>query len=331
MFSRGKFLCRAFPVVRAVIQRSCYKEGVTAVNLNEMTSSQQIQHSELNAPKDSMRPPLYIESTQRVTLQGLGGGSVERELNNATGVAVVTFNNTKNANALSGSMMVELADAISELENWSTGKAVVLRGSPEGKNFCAGADLTSMQELKTAQAGTMMCLFMQNTLSRLQRLPLISVAAIDGRAMGGGAEITTACDFRIMTEDSMIQFVHRKLGLSPGWGGGARLVNIVGHREALKLLCSSNPMDAATARAIGLSDETVPQTKDPLMETVDWLTPFVNAPYQVVQAIKKVVLAGSELPLDQAMKKEKDIFSGLWAADLQLKIMDKYLKQKQLK
>ncbi|XP_071964582.1 ethylmalonyl-CoA decarboxylase-like isoform X2 [Antedon mediterranea] len=228
-------------------------------------------------------------------------------------------------------MMVELADVISELENWKKGKAVILVGNPNGNNFSAGADLTSMKELKTPQAGTMMCLFMQNTLLRLQQLPLISVAAIDGRAMGGGAEITTSCDFRIMTEGSVIQFVHRKLGLSPGWGGGARLVHIVGHREALKMLCSSDPVDAETALKVGLSDGTLPETKDLIKGTADWLAPFISAPYQLVQAIKKVVLAGSELPLDKAMKKEKDIFTGLWAADLQLEIMERYMKQKRFK
>lgn len=60
-------------------------------------------------------------------------------------------------------------------------------------------------------------MFMQNTLTRFMRLPLISVALVQGWAMGGGAELTTACDFRLMTEESVIRFVHKEMGIVPSW------------------------------------------------------------------------------------------------------------------
>ncbi|KAG7273241.1 hypothetical protein CRUP_001337 [Coryphaenoides rupestris] len=78
------------------------------------------------------------------------------------------------------------------------------------------------------QDGMKMCMFMQDALTRLLRLPLVSVALVEGRALGGGAELTTACDFRLVTRDSRIQFVHKHMGLVPGWGGAARLVPIRG-------------------------------------------------------------------------------------------------------
>ncbi|CAN2391114.1 methylmalonyl-CoA decarboxylase activity, partial [Pristimantis euphronides] len=104
------------------------------------------------------------------------------------------MNNPSRMNAFSGTMMLELEERISDLENWKEGKGLIVYGA-EG-TFCSGADLTTVKAISNPTDGLMMCMFMQNTVTRLQRLPLISVALIQGRAIGGGAELCTACDFR---------------------------------------------------------------------------------------------------------------------------------------
>lgn len=86
---------------------------------------------------------------------------------------------------------------------------------------------------------------------RIRNLPLISVCLIEGYAIGGGAEITTSCDYRIMTSEAMIQFIHCKLGLIPGWGGAGRLVHIVGKDKALKLIGSSMKIHPSVAKELG--------------------------------------------------------------------------------
>ena len=86
--------------------------------------------------------------------------------------------------------MVRLAEAVDELEQWEHGKALILHGC-EG-SFCSGADLSIVKTINTPREGNLMCSFMQRTLSRLESLPLLSVAAVEGRALGGGAEVSTS-------------------------------------------------------------------------------------------------------------------------------------------
>ncbi|XP_031677870.1 uncharacterized protein LOC109885705 isoform X1 [Oncorhynchus kisutch] len=110
------------------------------------------------------------------------------------------------------------------------------------------------QDISNPQDGMKMCTFMQNALTRLLRLPLLSVALVEGNALGGGAELTTASDFRLISPGSVIQFVHKHMGLVPGWGGAARLVRIVGGQNALKMLGGALKIDPEMGLQIGLAD-----------------------------------------------------------------------------
>ncbi|XP_041873313.1 ethylmalonyl-CoA decarboxylase isoform X4 [Corvus kubaryi] len=180
------------------------------------------------------------------------------------------------------------------------------------------------------QDGMNMCMFMQNTLTRLMRLPLISVALVQGKAFGGGAELTTACDFRLMTPGNEIRFVHKHMGLVPGWGGAARLVRIVGSGAALQLLGGAARVDPERALRLGLSEETLPSSDETtaLGEARAWLNQYTEGPTTVIRAVKKVVTAGRELPLEAALRTEKDIFGTVWGGPANLQALDRRPKQK---
>lgn len=77
---------------------------------------------------------------------------------------------------------------------------------------------------------------MKSNFNRLQSLNLITLSVVQGKAIGGGAELLTICDFRLATRSANIGFVHKKLGITTGWSGGVRLVNLVGKNKALDLL-----------------------------------------------------------------------------------------------
>jgi ethylmalonyl-CoA/methylmalonyl-CoA decarboxylase len=132
--------------------------------------------------------------------------------------AVIEISNPDARNAFSGKMMAELADVVDELEKeeiQSKVTCVVLRG--KSRWFCAGADLlVAKEQLSSREGGVAMGALMTDTLTRFRRLPLVSVAAIEGGAIGGGAELATACDFRLMDETAFIQFVQSRMGVSPG-------------------------------------------------------------------------------------------------------------------
>ncbi|XP_068616461.1 ethylmalonyl-CoA decarboxylase [Brachionichthys hirsutus] len=273
----------------------------------------------------------FNQEELREKLQGFPGGSVDL-IKQESGVAVLTINNPSLMNAFSGSMMVDLEEKVTQLEGWTEGKGLVVLGA--AGTFCSGSDLNAVRALSSPQDGMKMCMFMHNTLTRLLRLPLVSVALVEGRALGGGAELTTACDFRLMTSGSVIQYVHKHMGLIPGWGGAARLVRLVGAQNALKLLGGALKVNPELGLQIGLVDGVLqaPQAEDgartPLQAAENWLSRYTNGPAPVIRAVKRVVLSGRELPLSEALRTEKDAFGTLWGGPANLQALASKSKHK---
>ncbi len=190
-------------------------------------------------------------------LRGLPRGSGVVHLEREGGCSRITFDNPARHNALSPGMMHDLEAAVSELEI-DPGVSVILSGA-RGGSFCAGGDLVSVREhLLAPGLGAEMCAFMQGALQRLCALPVVIIGAVEGAALGGGAELLTACDRVFASEAATVGFVQAALGVSPGWGGGARLVERVGRLRALIILTEARRMTAAEAAAIGLIEEVVP-------------------------------------------------------------------------
>lgn len=145
-------------------------------------------------------------------------------------------------------MMKQLDSHVRSLAAWSgdltnNARAVVLTGS-QG-TFCSGLDLHDNERKDDAQDehgfdslkdGANMVHHMTRVTNQLMSLPVLSVSAIDGYAVGGGAELTTCTDLVVLSRGAKVQFVHSKRGASPGWGGARRLVEKVGRRRALRML-----------------------------------------------------------------------------------------------
>lgn len=220
-------------------------------------------------------------------------------------VALLTLDHPERSNALSGTMLGELADAVDRLEAWEDGIGLILRGAGL-RCFCAGADLGLVHAgLGTPGMAEGMAELMHGLTARLRGLPLISVAAIEGAAVGGGAELCTAADFRVMSSEAHIRFVHARLGLSPGWGGGARLVEIVGRRAALRLLAGAGRVNARQAQDLGLVDRICPpgEAESTAREI---LNRYERLPRTSVRAAKALVAHPED---------ELAIFVDLWGGD----------------
>lgn len=198
---------------------------------------------------DTVRLHLPSSISTHESLAYLGLDSLQK-------VAVVEIHNPSARNALSGRMMAELADIVTRLEDplvHSGLNTVILKGT--GGWFCAGADLrVAQKQLTSNEAGTAMGALMVDTLTRFRRLPLVSFAIIEGGAYGGGAELATSCDYRLIDSKAVIQFVQARMGVSPGWGGGARLYKLVGRQHALRLLCTATKTSPEEAVRLGLAD-----------------------------------------------------------------------------
>lgn len=267
----------------------------------------------------------------RKKLQVFPGGSIDLH-KQESGIAVLTVNNPSRMNAFSGSMMVDLEERVTELENWTDGKGLIVHGA--AGTFCSGSDLNAVKAISNPQDGMKMCMFMQNALTRLLRLPLISVAVVEGRALGGGAELVTACDFRLMVRGSVIQFVHKHMGLVPGWGGAARLVCVIGSQNALKLLGGAIKVDPELGLQIGLADDVLEVAQEHereesvLQQAENWLSRYTKGPVPVIRAVKQVVLSGRELPLSDALRTEKDVFGTVWGGPANLQALASKSKHK---
>ena len=222
--------------------------------------------------------------------------------------------------------MVSLSDIATTLNRWDTGKAFIIRGSDE--TFCSGSDLQVMKGLINEPAGgAMMAEFMHHTMTSLFQSRLLSLALIEGHAVGGGSEIATACDFRLATANGMIGFIHSRMGLIPGWGGASRLVRLVGRTQALKLLASAAVLDAQTAVDMKLVDEIV-SSVDPLQDAREWLMQFVHAEASVVHAIKRTVSTALETDLNDSLKNEAAIFVSLFGGKAQRNAMQRNVKHR---
>ncbi|MGH0152571.1 UNVERIFIED_CONTAM: hypothetical protein FKN15_056615 [Acipenser sinensis] len=269
----------------------------------------------------------FNEEEIREKLQRFPGGSVDLS-KQTSGIAVLTVNNPGRMNAFTGTMMGELKDRVDELEQWTDGKGLIVQGA--ASTFCSGSDLNAVRAISNPQDGMKMCMLMQNTLTRLLRLPLVSVALVEGKALGGGAELTTACDFRLMAPGSEIRFVHKHMGLVPGWGGAARLVHIVGSKNALQLLSTARRVDPDYAVSIGLAEEILASSdvSRSLDQAQKWLSDHTKGPSPVIRALKKVVISGRELPLDEALRIEKQVFGTVWGGPANLEALAQGPKHK---
>ncbi|KAM4771456.1 ethylmalonyl-CoA decarboxylase [Rhinophrynus dorsalis] len=268
----------------------------------------------------------FNEVNIKEKLSKFPGGSVNLSKGD-NGIAELCINNPLRMNAFTGTMMIELEERIRDLEGWQDGKGLIVYGA--GNTFCSGSDLNAVKAISNPQEGMMMCMLMQNTLTRLQRLPLISVALVQGKALGGGAELCTACDFRLMTEGSEIRFVHKQMGLVPGWGGATRLIQLIGSRHALKLLAGTLKVHPEYALKLGLADDLLSSgDNSSLEEAHNWIAQYTKGLSDVNRAVKRVVISGREQNIEDALRTEKEIFGTVWGGPANLQALAKGTKHK---
>ncbi len=203
-------------------------------------------------------------------------------------VAWVRLDNPQAHNALTVGMMVELARAVARLTRWSG--AVVAVRSAHGGTFCAGGHLGQVREgLLRPDAARIMAEAMTAVLDALLDLPALSVAVLEGPAIGGGAELATACDLRVGTPEAAVHFAQVGLGVACGWGGARRLRLHLGRGRALRLLAAGERLPAASLQAIGLLDHVGEGDPAALLSRV--LGPALDHPVAAVRAVKAQVVS----------------------------------------
>ena len=211
--------------------------------------------------------------------------------------AEIVVSSPRRRNAISPGMMADLRAIGERLSTRDDVSVVVIRG--EGAAFCAGGDLRAVREhLLTPSAGAGMCAYMTATLDAFAALPMVRIGAVTGPALGGGAELLGVCDVVYAAQDAPIGFVHAALGVSPGWGGGRRLVDRVGRRAALRLLTEAQRLSGEQAVVAGLVDVSC---IDPLEAAEAHRARLAKMPVAAVRAAVQIAHGASEGPLFTAL------------------------------
>jgi enoyl-CoA hydratase len=176
------------------------------------------------------------------------------ELTRVDEFALITLNRPEALNALSFASVAALERTLQEVAA-SDARALLFTGAGT-KAFCAGADIKELlgRDLVTQKRGAETG---QGVFARIERLPMPSIAIINGYAFGGGLELALACTFRIATRNARMALPEIKLGLIPGYGGTQRLPRIVGEARALDMILTGRMVDAEEAHRIGLVQRLV--------------------------------------------------------------------------
>lgn len=167
------------------------------------------------------------------------------------GVATITVNRPEKRNAMDIPTRKELRTAFEDAADNDDVRVIVLRGAGDN-SFIAGGDLEMTSEFDHVDGLEYVTKHAQGLYNYVADVSKPTIAAVDGYALGGGAEIAIACDIRIATRDAKVGFPEIGLGLIPAGGGTQRLAAIVGAGKAKELLFRGNVLDAQTARDIGL-------------------------------------------------------------------------------
>jgi len=233
-------------------------------------------------------------------------------------VARITLNRPEVYNALSMQLSDELVSAVERVRQSRDLYFLLIKGA--GENFCVGDDITEMIQWGNANDIMRRVRYYQNMANQLEELDKITIAAVDGYAVGGGLEITMACDFVIATERAKWGMPEVDVGITPGWGGTTRLARLIGRRRTKEINLIGAIHFARRAVELNLWNRVV--SFDRLAAEVDRLLEVLRSKNQQgLRQLKFMINRGVECDLYTAQGFEAfsaaltGAVSGLWQID----------------
>lgn len=223
---------------------------------------------------------------------------------------VVRLNRPEAGNAISLEVAQALEAIVTTCAADTTLRALVVTGAGD-KFFCTGGDVKAYAKVTTAEELNKVFDLIRDLLDAIESLHCPVIAAINGYAIGGGAELALACDLRIMEASAQIGFPQSRLGILPGWDGVERLVPLVGRGAAARLLLTGKRASAAEAHAMGLVDEVAPDGRS-VAAALQFGAIVAEASPLSVAAIKTALRCASRGGGDAARRDARDAFARLW-------------------
>lgn len=231
-------------------------------------------------------------------------GYIQKEINHR--IAKLTFNRPESLNALSAEVIREFSETLASVTRDKAISVIILTGAGE-KAFIAGADIKQMSTLTPLEASAFAKLG-QDVLFALERAPQITIAAVNGFALGGGCEFAMACDLVYAAEHAKFGQPEVNLGIMAGFGGTQRLTRLVGPMKAREILLLGQTFGAEEAAAMGLVARVFP--KERLMEEVEKIAHMIleKGP-EALERTKNLVRDGMDSPMERSCVLEREQFA----------------------
>ncbi|TNE72331.1 enoyl-CoA hydratase/isomerase family protein [bacterium] len=238
----------------------------------------------------------------------------------------ITFSiNRPNAlNAIDFEVMDELEHLLQFIEKKNL-KMLIFCAPETGGYVASGGDLVQFANLKSESDGLMMARKMAEILKRIESLPLLTIAFINGQAFGGGCEMSLAFDLIYTNESTLMGFTQAKFALSPGWNGSTRLVERVGKANALHILLTQKKLSGEEALQYGLAQDFF-HTDEQFQHRVHQILSYDKA---VIRGIKAAVKSVStKKNRENTMEDELNEFAKMWAAEPHHKAVEAFINRK---
>ena len=239
--------------------------------------------------------------------------------------AVATINRPKALNALNSEVLSDLDELVRTVSADADIRALVITGSGE-KAFVAGADIGEMSTLTPAE-GEAFGKHGNDVFRKLETLPIPTIAAVNGFALGGGCELSMSCDIRLCADTAVFGQPEAGLGITPGFGGTQRLARLVSPGMAKQLIYTAKNIKADEAYRIGLVNAVYPL--DELLPAAEKMAETIakNAPI-AVRACKEAINEGLEAKMDDAVVIEEKLFGSCFKTADQIEGMSAFLEKR---
>ena len=201
----------------------------------------------------------------------------------------VTINRPDRRNALSLELLDRLGEVFTHFATDTTLKCAVLTATGD-RCFAAGGDLKELDAVRSEADTLAMSRRARAALDAVRRFPVPVVAALNGHALGGGAELAMACDLRVATPQAELGFLQAQLNVTTAWGGGIDLLALLGPARGLTLLLEGRRIPAAEALQLGLLERVCNPQESLSACTDSLLAPLLQRPVQVLRAYKALAL-----------------------------------------
>jgi enoyl-CoA hydratase len=216
------------------------------------------------------------------------------------GIYWLTLNRIEARNALDSKMLAEIESALNEAEKCQDVNVIVIQGAG-GKSFAAGADIKQLQARKPLEA---LVPGMQGLYRKIENCSKVTIAGVNGYALGGGCELALACDIRIATKNAKFGLPELNLGIIPGAGGTQRLSRVIGKGRALDMILTGKMIDGEEAERIGLVSYYV-ESGELQEKIVEVASQIMRKGPVAIQLAKHAVNKGYDLDIETALWIEK--------------------------